>query len=239
MVEVPRDSGLPQWRCYFLLDDRPGHAAQAIPGSPGAAALRRRGASSNQRGGFRRTVRYGTGAAPSLPRGHRPTARPTSRRAAWKLSAPSKTGKQVVVALARPTSRRGLPGREPLRMGTANAVMRMPLSAHLKRDMVQMLHDYPESRPIPGAHADAQHLQSRRTWWISSSIQREAARTYAAPPRPIRKEETTQRVLPASQMTLAEMVGHAALARGLFTTSSANSGVDRIQRRAQGGTALC
>src|SRR4249919_4210573 len=62
-----------------------------------------------------------------------------------KLSVLSSTGKEAVVAMLGPGDFLGegsLAG-QPLRMGTATAIMRTALMRIPKRDMVRMLHEHP------------------------------------------------------------------------------------------------
>src|SRR5687767_10670984 len=63
-----------------------------------------------------------------------------------KLSVLSSTGKEAVVAMLGPGDffGEGCLAGQPLRMGTANAVMRTALLRIPKRDMIRMLHEHPE-----------------------------------------------------------------------------------------------
>ena len=90
-------------------------------------------------------------------------------------------------------------------MGTANAVMR---SSRQKRDMVRMLHDYPEFSDRFLAHMLMRNIRIEEDLVISSSIPVRSGSHVRCSSSPDTGRKTTQRVLPKlSQETLAEMVG--------------------------------
>ena len=109
-----------------------------------------------------RTVRFATGAS-VFAQGGQANSVFYVQEGGVKLSVLSSAGKEAVVAMLGPGDffGEGCLAGQPLRMGTANAVMRTALLRIPKRDMVRMLHEVRILRPIPRAHADAQHPNRR------------------------------------------------------------------------------
>ena len=128
-----------------------------------------------------------------------------------KLSVLSTAGKEAVVAMLGPGDffGEGCLAGQPLRMGTATAVMRTALLRIQKRDMVRMLHQHPEFSNRFIAHMLTRNIRIEEDLvdQLFNSSEKRLARTLLLLAR-YGKEDTTQRVLPKlSQETLAEMVG--------------------------------
>ena len=128
-----------------------------------------------------------------------------------KLSVLSYAGKEAVVAMLGPGDffGEGSLAGQPLRMGTATAVMRTALLRVPKRDMVRMLHEHPEFSDRFIAHMLTRNIRIEEDLvdQLFNSSEKRLARTLLLLAR-YGKEDTAQRVLPKlSQETLAEMVG--------------------------------
>jgi CRP/FNR family transcriptional regulator, cyclic AMP receptor protein len=128
-----------------------------------------------------------------------------------KLSVLSTAGKEAVVAMLGPGDffGEGCLAGQPVRMGTATAVMRTALLRVPKRDMVRMLHDYPEFSDRFIAHMLTRNIRIEEDLvdQLFNSSEKRLARTLLLLAR-YGKEDKTQRILPKlSQETLAEMVG--------------------------------
>ena len=128
-----------------------------------------------------------------------------------KLSVLSSAGKEAVVAMLGPGDffGEGCLAGQPLRMGTATAVMRTTLLRVPKRDMVRMLHEHPEFSDRFLAHMLTRNIRIEEDLvdQLFNSSEKRLARTLLLLAR-YGKEDTAQRVLPKlSQETLAEMVG--------------------------------
>lgn len=128
-----------------------------------------------------------------------------------KLSVLSSAGKEAVVAMlgAGDFFGEGCLAGQPLRMGTARAVMRTALLRIPKRDMVRMLHERPEFSDRFIAHMLTRNIRIEEDLvdQLFNSSEKRLARTLLLLAR-YGKEDTTPRVLPKlSQETLAEMVG--------------------------------
>src|SRR5688572_31348012 len=91
-----------------------------------------------------RTVRFATGAV-VFAQGAQANSVFYVQEGGIKLSVLSSTGKEAVVAMLGPGDffGEGCLAGQPLRMGTATAVMRTALLRVPKRDMVRMLHEHP------------------------------------------------------------------------------------------------
>ena len=89
-----------------------------------------------------RTVRFATGAV-VFAQGAQANSVLYVQEGGMKLSVLSSAGKEAVVAMLGPGDffGEGCLAGQPLRMGTATAVMRTTLLRVPKRDMVRMLHD--------------------------------------------------------------------------------------------------
>jgi CRP/FNR family cyclic AMP-dependent transcriptional regulator len=127
------------------------------------------------------------------------------------LSVLSSAGKEAVVAMLGPGDffGEGCLAGQPLRMGTAKAVMPTALLRIARRDMLRMLHDNPDFSDRFIAHMLARNIRIEEDLvdQLFNSSEKRLARTLLLLAR-YGKEDTTQRVLPKlSQETLAEMVG--------------------------------
>ena len=128
-----------------------------------------------------------------------------------KLSVLSSGGKEAVVAMLGPGDflGEGCLAGQPLRMGTATAVMRTALLRIPKRDMVRMLHEHQAFSDRFLTHMLTRNIRIEEDLvdQLFNSSEKRLARTLLLLAR-YGKEDTTQRVLPKlSQETLAEMVG--------------------------------
>ena len=128
-----------------------------------------------------------------------------------KLSVLSSAGKEAVVAMLGPGDfvGEGCLAGQPLRMGTATAVMRTALLRIPKRDMVRMLHEHPAFSDRFLSHMLTRNIRIEEDLvdQLFNSSEKRLARTLLLLAR-YGKEDTSQRVLPKlSQETLAEMVG--------------------------------
>jgi CRP-like cAMP-binding protein len=128
-----------------------------------------------------------------------------------KLSVLSSAGKEAVVAMlgAGDFFGEGCLAGQPLRMGTATAVMPTSLLRIQKRDMLRMLHSHPEFSDRFISHMLTRNIRIEEDLvdQLFNSSEKRLARTLLLLAR-YGKEDGTQRVLPRlSQETLAEMVG--------------------------------
>ena len=156
-----------------------------------------------------RTVRFATGAA-VFAQGAQANSVFYVQEGGVKLSVLSSAGKEAVVAMLGPGDffGEGCLAGQPLRMGTANAVMRTALLRIPKRDMIRMLHEHPEFSDRFLAHMLTRNIRIEEDLvdQLFNSSEKRLARTLLLLAR-YGKEETP-RVLPKlSQETLAEMVG--------------------------------
>ena len=127
------------------------------------------------------------------------------------LSVLSSAGKEAVVAMLGPGDflGEGCLAGQPLRMGTAKAVVRTALLRIQKRDMVKMLHQHSEFSDRFIAHMLTRNIRIEEDLvdQLFNSSEKRLARTLLLLAR-YGKEDPTPRVLPKlSQETLAEMVG--------------------------------
>ena len=157
-----------------------------------------------------RTVRFATGAA-VFAQGAQANSVFYVQEGGVKLSVLSSAGKEAVVAMLGPGDffGEGCLAGQPLRMGTANAVMRTALLRIPKRDMIRMLHEHPEFSDRFLAHMLTRNIRIEEDLvdQLFNSSEKRLARTLLLLAR-YGKEDTAQRVLPKlSQETLAEMVG--------------------------------
>lgn len=128
-----------------------------------------------------------------------------------KLSVTSSAGKEAVVAMLGPGDfvGEGCLAGQPLRMGTAKAVMKTALLRIPKCDMVRMLHEHSEFSDRFIAHMLTRNIRIEEDLvdQLFNSSEKRLARTLLLLAR-YGKEDTTPTVLPRlSQETLAEMVG--------------------------------
>lgn len=128
-----------------------------------------------------------------------------------KLSVISSAGKEAVVAMLGPGDfvGEGCLAGQPLRMGTATAVMKTALLRIPKRDMVRMLHEHASFSDRFIAHMLTRNIRIEEDLvdQLFNSSEKRLARTLLLLAR-YGKEDATPRVLPKlSQETLAEMVG--------------------------------
>ena len=128
-----------------------------------------------------------------------------------KLAVLSSRGKEAVVAMLGPGEffGEGCLAGQPLRMGTAKAVMRTSLLRIPKRDMLRLLHGHPEFSDRFIEHMLARNIRIEEDLidQLFNSSEKRLARTLLLLAR-YGKQDTSSRVLPRlSQETLAEMVG--------------------------------
>ena len=156
-----------------------------------------------------RTVRFATG-APVYVQGAKANSVFYVREGGVKLSVLSSSGKEAIVAMLGPGDflGEGCLAGQPLRMGTAKAVMRTALLRIAKRDMVKMLHEHSEFSDRFIAHMLTRNIRIEEDLvdQLFNSSEKRLARTLLLLAR--YGKEDTPRVLPKlSQETLAEMVG--------------------------------
>jgi CRP-like cAMP-binding protein len=128
-----------------------------------------------------------------------------------KLSVLSSVGKEAVVAMLGPGDffGEGCLAGQPLRIGTAKAVMRTALLRIPKGDMVRLLHERPEFSDRFIEHMVTRNIRIEEDLvdQLFNSSEKRLARTLLLLAR-YGKEDANSRVLPKlSQETLAEMVG--------------------------------
>jgi len=157
-----------------------------------------------------RTVRFATGAV-VFAQGAQANSVFYVQEGGIKLSVLSSTGKEAVVAMLGPGDffGEGCLAGQPLRMGTATAVVRTAVLRVPKRDMVRMLHEHPEFSDRFLAHMLTRNIRIEEDLvdQLFNSSEKRLARTLLLLAR-YGKEDTIQNVLPKlSQETLAEMVG--------------------------------
>jgi CRP-like cAMP-binding protein len=127
------------------------------------------------------------------------------------LSVLSSAGKEAVVAMLGPGDffGEGCLAGQPLRMGTAKAVMRTALLRIPKREMARLLHEHREFSDRFIGHMLTRNIRIEEDLvdQLFNSSEKRLARTLLLLAR-YGKADTTPRVLPKlSQETLAEMVG--------------------------------
>jgi CRP-like cAMP-binding protein len=157
-----------------------------------------------------RTVRFSTGGV-VFAQGTPATSVFYLQEGGVKLTVLSTAGKEAVVAILGPGDffGEGCLAGQPLRMGTAKAVMKTALLRVPKRDMIRMLHEHPEFSDRFIAHMLSRNIRIEEDLvdQLFNSSEKRLARTLLLLAR-YGKEDTTQHVLPKlSQETLAEMVG--------------------------------
>ena len=157
-----------------------------------------------------RTIRFANGAA-VFAQGAQANSVFYVQQGGIKLSVLSSAGKEAVVAMLGPGDflGEGCLAGQPLRMGTATAVIRTALLRIAKRDMVRMLHEHPAFADRFLTHMLTRNIRIEEDLvdQLFNSSEKRLARTLLLLAR-YGKEDTTQRVLPKlSQETLAEMVG--------------------------------
>jgi CRP/FNR family cyclic AMP-dependent transcriptional regulator len=178
-------------------------ADRKLPGLDVQASLKSAGASS-------RTVRVAPGAV-VFTQGAQANSVFYLQEGGIKLSVLSSAGKEAVVAMLGPGDffGEGCLAGQPLRMGTARAVMRTVLLRIPKRDMVMMLHEHHDFSDRFIAHMLTRNIRIEEDLvdQLFNSSEKRLARTLLLLAR-YGKEDATERVLPKlSQETLAEMVG--------------------------------
>jgi CRP/FNR family transcriptional regulator, cyclic AMP receptor protein len=157
-----------------------------------------------------RTVRFATGAA-VFTQGAQANSVFFVQEGGIKLSVLSSAGKEAVVAMLGPGDflGEGCLAGQPLRMGTATAVMQSALLRIPKRDMVRMLHEHPAFSDRFLSHMLTRNIRIEEDLvdQLFNSSEKRLARTLLLLAR-YGTENSVQRVLPKlSQETLAEMVG--------------------------------
>jgi CRP-like cAMP-binding protein len=157
-----------------------------------------------------RVIRYGTGGL-VFAQGAHATSVFNIQEGGVKLSVLSSAGKEAVVAMLGPGDffGEGCLAGQPLRMGTARAVISTSLLRIQKREMFRMLHDYSEFSDRFIGHMLTRNIRIEEDLvdQLFNSSEKRLARTLLLLAR-YGKEDTSLRVLPKlSQETLAEMVG--------------------------------
>jgi CRP-like cAMP-binding protein len=127
-----------------------------------------------------------------------------------KLSVLSSAGKEAVVAMLGPGEffGEGCLAGQPLRMGTATAVMRTALLRIPRRDMVRILHEHPAFSDRFLTHMLTRNIRIEEDLvdQLFNSSEKRLARTLLLLAR--YGQTNPQRTLPRiSQETLAEMIG--------------------------------
>jgi CRP/FNR family transcriptional regulator, cyclic AMP receptor protein len=187
-----------------LCDDaRMPRAPRAVPPLDVQAFLKTKGIPS-------RTARFGRGTR-VFGQGTQANSVFYVLQGAVKLSVLSSEGKEAVIAMLGPGDffGEGCLAGQPLRMGTASAVMPTVLLRIQKRDMVRMLHDHPDFSDRFITHMLVRNIRIEEDLidQLFNSSEKRLARTLLLLAR-YGKEDTTQRAVPKlSQETLAEMVG--------------------------------
>ena len=156
-----------------------------------------------------RTVRFATGAV-VFAQGAQANSVFYVQEGGVKLSVLSSAGKEAVVAMLGPGDfvGEGCLAGQPVRMGTATAVIGTALLRIAQRDMVRMLHEHAGFSDRFIAHMLTRNIRIEEDLvdQLFNSSEKRLARTLLLLAR-YGKEETP-RVLPKlSQETLAEMVG--------------------------------
>jgi len=157
-----------------------------------------------------RTVRFSTGAV-VFAQGAQANSVLFVQEGGVKLSVLSSGGKEAVVAILGVGDffGEGCLAGQPLRMGTAKAVMRTTLLRIAKRDMNRMLHEHPDFSDRFIAHMLTRNIRIEEDLvdQLFNSSEKRLARTLLLLAR-YGKEDMTPLALPKlSQETLAEMVG--------------------------------
>ena len=144
-----------------------------------------------------RTVRFATGAV-VFAQGAQANSVFFVQEGGVKLSVLSSAGKEAVVAMLGPGDflGEGCLAGQPLRMGTATAVMRTILLRIPKRDMVRMLHEHPAFSDRFLAHMLTRNIRIEEDLvdQLFNSSEKRLARTLLLLAR-YGKEDTTQRLL--------------------------------------------
>src|SRR6188508_1613079 len=157
-----------------------------------------------------RTVRFATGAV-VFAQGAQANSVFYAQAGGVKLSVLSSAGKEAVVAMLGPGDffGEGCLAGQPLRMGTAKAVLRTALLRIPKGDMVRLLHERPEFSDRFIEHMLSRNIRIEEDLvdQLFNSSEKRLARTLLLLAR-YGREDKASRVLPKlSQETLAEMVG--------------------------------
>ena len=158
----------------------------------------------------RRIVRFGRGAV-VFAQGGQATSVFYIQAGGVKLSVLSSSGKEAVVAMLGPGDffGEGCLAGQPLRMGTATAVVATSVLRIQKREMVRTLHEHLEFSDRFITHMLGRNIRIEEDLvdQLFNSSEKRLARTLLLLAR-YGKEDTPQRELPSlSQETLAEMIG--------------------------------
>jgi CRP/FNR family cyclic AMP-dependent transcriptional regulator len=188
-----------------MIQEMPPKAPPVRPTPPGFDVL----AFLKSAGVSQRTVRFTSGAI-VFAQGAQANSVFYVQEGGIKLSVLSSAGKEAVVAMLGPGDflGEGCLAGQPLRMGTATAVMRTALLRIPKRDMVRLLHEHRGFSDRFLAHMLTRNIRIEEDLvdQLFNSSEKRLARTLLLLAR--YGKEDTQRVLPKlSQETLAEMVG--------------------------------
>ena len=152
-----------------------------------------------------------------------------------KLSVLSSTGREAVVAMlsAGDFFGEGCLAGQPLRMGTATAVVPTSVLRIQKREMARTLHERSEFSDRFLTHMLSRNIRIEEDLvdQLFNSSEKRLARTLLLLAR-YGKEDTTQHTLPKlSQETLAEMVGTTRSRVNFFMNKFRKLGLHRVQRR--------
>jgi CRP-like cAMP-binding protein len=158
----------------------------------------------------RRSIRFGKGAT-VFAQGSPATSVFYLQTGGVKLSVLSSAGKEAVVAMLGPGDffGEGCLAGQPLRMGSATAVVPTTVLRIQKKEMTQALHERPEFSDRFIAHMLVRNIRIEEDLvdQLFNSSEKRLARTLLLLAR-YGKEGPTHRTLPKlSQETLAEMVG--------------------------------
>ena len=155
-----------------------------------------------------------------------------------KLSVLSSAGKEAVVAMLGPGDffGEGCLAGQPLRMGTATAMMPTALLRVQKREMMRMLHDHSEFSDRFIAHMLARNIRIEEDLvdQLFNSSEKRLARTLLLLARYGKEDTDAAR---AAQAVAGDARGdgrHHALARELLHEQVPQARLHRIQRRPQG-----
>ena len=158
----------------------------------------------------RRIIRLGRGAV-VFAQGGQATSVFYIQAGGVKLSVLSSSGKEAVVAMLGPGDffGEGCLAGQPLRMGTATAVVATSVLRIQKREMVRTLHEHLEFSDRFITHMLGRNIRIEEDLvdQLFNSSEKRLARTLLLLAR-YGREDTPQRELPSlSQETLAEMIG--------------------------------
>ena len=155
-----------------------------------------------------------------------------------KISVLSKTGKEAIVGMlsAGDFFGEGCLAGQSRRMATATAMTPTTVLIVEKPHMMQMLHKEPALSDLFRVHMLARNIRIEEDLvdQLFNSSEKRLARTLLLMARYGQEDKPQQVVHQLSQETLAEMVGHHAIARQLLHEQVPRPRVHRVQRRIEG-----